>query len=161
MPVMFISIFYNTPRFFELEVYQLQPGDVGAESSIFLPAVLTLIVLIVSIVSLLIFFLDFKSFYGCGTEHFCLASTFHFSVVFSRQSQSTVFAEEVENIFLPKIIISPINSTPSLFGERFIINAIMENAHFRFLLFFLFHCFLIYICIGKASEQFLFSWQKK
>ena len=149
MPVMFVSIFYNTPRFFELEVYQLQPGDVGAESSIFLPAVLTLIVLIVSIVSLLIFFLDFKSFYGCGTEHFCLASTFHFAVVFSRQSQSTVFAEEVENIFLPKIIISPINSTPSLFGERL------------FLLFFLFHCFLIYICIAKVSEQFLFSWQKK
>ena len=51
MPVMFVSIFYNTPRFFELEVYQLQPGDIGAESSIFLPAVLilTLIVLIVSI----------------------------------------------------------------------------------------------------------------
>ena len=107
------------------------------------------------------FFLDFKSFYGCRTEDFCLASTFHFAVVFSRQSQSTVFAEEVENIFLPKIIISPINSTPSLFGERFIINAIMENTHFRFLLFFLFHCFLIYICIGKVSEQFLFSWQKK
>ena len=131
MPVMFVSIFYNTPRFFELEVYQLQPGDVGAESSIFLPAVLTLIVLIVSIVSLLIFFLDFKSFYGCGTEHFCLASTFHFAVVFSRQSQSTVFAEEVENIFLPKIIISPINSTPSLFGERFIMNAIREDINRR------------------------------
>ena len=47
MPVMFVSIFYNTPRFFELEVYQLQPGDIGAERSIFLPAVLTLIVLIV------------------------------------------------------------------------------------------------------------------
>ena len=26
MPVMFISIFYNTPRFFELEVFQLHPG---------------------------------------------------------------------------------------------------------------------------------------
>ena len=133
MPVMFVSIFYNTPRFFELEVYQLQPGDVGAESSIFLPAVLTLIVLIVSIVSLLIFFLDFKSFYGCGTEHFCLASTFHFSVVFSRQSQSTVFAEEVENIFLPKIIISPIMSTPSQLTQ-------LLKTHFRFLLVFLFHC---------------------
>ena len=53
MPVMFVSIFYNTPRFFELEVYQLQPGEIGAESFIFLTDVLTLIVLIVSIVSLL------------------------------------------------------------------------------------------------------------
>ena len=51
MPVMFVSIFYNTPRFFELEVYQLQPGEIGAESFIFLADVLTLIVLIVSIVS--------------------------------------------------------------------------------------------------------------
>ena len=59
MPVMFVSIFYNTPRFFELEVYQLQPGDIGAERSIFLPAVLTLIVLIVSIVSLLNFLFRF------------------------------------------------------------------------------------------------------
>ena len=29
-PVMFISIFYNTPRFFELEVYQLQSGNFDA-----------------------------------------------------------------------------------------------------------------------------------
>ena len=106
------------------------------------------------------FFLDFKSLNnGCRTADFCLASPFHFAVVFSRQSQSTVSAEEVENIFLPKIIISPISSTPSLFGERFII--IMENTHFRCLLVFLFHCFLIYICIAKVSEKFLFSWQKK
>ena len=48
MPGMFVSIFYNTPRFFELEVYQLQPGDIGAESSIFLADALTLIVLIVN-----------------------------------------------------------------------------------------------------------------
>ena len=60
MPVMFVSIFYNTPRFFELEVYQLQPGDIGAESSIFLADALTLIVLIVSIVSLLNSFLFFR-----------------------------------------------------------------------------------------------------
>ena len=61
MPVMFVSIFYNTPRFFELEVYQLQPGDIDFESPIFLPAVLilTLIVLIVSIVSLLNSFFRF------------------------------------------------------------------------------------------------------
>ena len=61
MPVMFVSIFYNTPRFFELEVYQLQPGDIDFESFIFLAAVLilTLIVLIVSIVSLLNSFFRF------------------------------------------------------------------------------------------------------
>ena len=59
MPVMFVSIFYNTPRFFELEVYQLQPGEIGAESFIFLADVLTLIVLIVSIVSLLNTFFRF------------------------------------------------------------------------------------------------------
>ena len=59
MPVMFVSIFYNTPRFFELEVYQLQPGEIGAESFIFLTDVLTLIVLIVSIVSQLNFFFRF------------------------------------------------------------------------------------------------------
>ena len=65
MPVMFVSIFYNTPRFFELEVYQLQPGDIDFESFIFLAAVLilTLIVLIVSIVSLLNFFRLFKVFF--------------------------------------------------------------------------------------------------
>ena len=36
MPVMFVSIFYNTPRFFELEVYQLQPGNI--ESSTYFPS---------------------------------------------------------------------------------------------------------------------------
>ena len=28
---MFISIFYNIPRFFELEVYQLQSGEANAD----------------------------------------------------------------------------------------------------------------------------------
>ena len=35
-PVMFVSIFYNIPRFFELEVYQLQSGDPNA--TMILPA---------------------------------------------------------------------------------------------------------------------------
>ena len=155
MPVMFVSIFYNTPRFFELEVYQLQPGNI--ESSTYFPSSCSdANSNSNSINSLLLnyFFQILNVFHGCRTVDFCLAPPFHFAVVFSRQSQSTVFAEEVENIFLPKIIISPIKSTPSQLKQ-------LLKTHFRFLLVFLFHCFLIYICIVKVSEQFLFSWQKK
>ena len=79
MPVMFVSIFYNTPRFFELEVYQLQPGNI--ESSTYFPSSCSDANSNSNSINSFapkLFFLDFKSFSWMSHSRFLFSVPFSF-----------------------------------------------------------------------------------
>ena len=89
-PVMFISIFYNIPRFFELEVYQLQSGeasdDVGKTTVRF------------KIIFKIRFFLNYE--WTCSWPSLLFQPALLFT--FTNPNQSSFMKKKDKNIFSQK-----------------------------------------------------------